>query len=509
MILGLSLTAITGLFLFAFGFRGKRINEHPVCRACAFDLSDLYPAMATCPECGAGLQEPRAVRKGQRTWRKAPMAIGLLLLLVSGGIGGALGWGRATNFDFNRIKPMWLLVRDARTGTPGAVDAVANELTRRLDAGELDTKQIESAVRAVLEIQADPDRQWRTELGVFVETADHRGVLNAASLERYLRQAVIPQLQVRKFVRTGDLIPIELRLGRRTGNQSLFTACAIEVATRLDMEHQNWELDLPVGSFYASLHDFIMPGATTTELGPIHIRVAPFPFESPRSVLPDLPPGRGTIRSRWLFGVWRTTGRSGSGMSSQNVEFSNSWANARWKETPPHDVSFGDHIRAPQISGKPIVAWRAELFDEVNIVATNESLIQSVPDANIQRELTNLLEIEANTRPSRAGQPPRAGGSLLLNSPLPCNIAFDVYWRFGETENPVGHVWAPTEAYDRQFSHDPGRRLLMYYGNLPEVPPQTIDIILRSSPEAASRTVFMKEIWEGEIVIEGVQVDNQ
>ena len=44
---------LVGAILMILGVRGKRINDHPTCRDCRFDLSGVYPGVVTCPECGA------------------------------------------------------------------------------------------------------------------------------------------------------------------------------------------------------------------------------------------------------------------------------------------------------------------------------------------------------------------------------------------------------------------------------------------------------------------------
>src|SRR5918993_5786284 len=60
--------AATGLLIFAL--RGRRVDDHPVCRKCGFDLVGK-PADATrCSECGADLSRRRAVRVGWRETRR-------------------------------------------------------------------------------------------------------------------------------------------------------------------------------------------------------------------------------------------------------------------------------------------------------------------------------------------------------------------------------------------------------------------------------------------------------
>lgn len=46
--------AALGLALFWRGWRGRRVDNHPWCRKCCFDLKGVWPGAAKCPECGSG-----------------------------------------------------------------------------------------------------------------------------------------------------------------------------------------------------------------------------------------------------------------------------------------------------------------------------------------------------------------------------------------------------------------------------------------------------------------------
>lgn len=53
-----------GLGMVAAGWRGRRLNDHPVCRSCRFDLSGVLPDGVTCQECGAGCPPPTMLTAG-------------------------------------------------------------------------------------------------------------------------------------------------------------------------------------------------------------------------------------------------------------------------------------------------------------------------------------------------------------------------------------------------------------------------------------------------------------
>src|SRR5438874_2059393 len=72
-----------GVLLLFLGRRGKRVNDHPVCRRCGYDLTGLPNASTRCAECGANLHRAGAVQHGQRKARGGLVAIGTLVLLPS------------------------------------------------------------------------------------------------------------------------------------------------------------------------------------------------------------------------------------------------------------------------------------------------------------------------------------------------------------------------------------------------------------------------------------------
>src|SRR5437763_472271 len=79
------------LALLWFALRGHKIDSHPLCRKCKFDLYNKPLAADRCPECGADLQKPGAIVIGRRRpYVTAAVVAGALLvfgLLWAGAIG--------------------------------------------------------------------------------------------------------------------------------------------------------------------------------------------------------------------------------------------------------------------------------------------------------------------------------------------------------------------------------------------------------------------------------------
>lgn len=78
-----ALLLATGLHLIIRGWRGKRLDNHPTCRKCRFDLAGLpiNSDDAACPECGINLAQ-HPPRLGNRRRSPTRIAIGALLLIV-------------------------------------------------------------------------------------------------------------------------------------------------------------------------------------------------------------------------------------------------------------------------------------------------------------------------------------------------------------------------------------------------------------------------------------------
>lgn len=191
-----------GIALTWIGWRGRTIDNHPICRKCGFDLFALDQAVK-CPECGTNLSA-KAIRLGHRALRRMPFVFGLLLLLPSLTIVAALGVATVKNVDLDRYKPVWWLLRDADW------EAV-NELQRRLESGTVSDAQIASVVEKALRVQEDESQRWMKEWGTFVEVSRLKGKIADAQWVQYARQAPRYELVVRPRLGIGDSLPYDLR----------------------------------------------------------------------------------------------------------------------------------------------------------------------------------------------------------------------------------------------------------------------------------------------------------
>lgn len=209
VIIFLALFGLLGVLLLALGLRGRRIDDHPICRGCAFDLVGVYPGAARCPECGNQLGSQRSVRSGARRRRRGMLIAAAPLLAVGLAGGGFAGWAAATNYNWYSACPDWLLESLADSANPARQGPAVGELAIRLSAGELDEGRAARLVGRGLAIQADADRPWRTEWGDLIDAAAAASMLSPEQIESYLAHACVFSLETRRRAVAGDQVTVQ------------------------------------------------------------------------------------------------------------------------------------------------------------------------------------------------------------------------------------------------------------------------------------------------------------
>ena len=72
-----------GAVLCIGGLRGIRVDDHPLCRRCGYDLVGHAERPARCPECGSNTQAPLAVVLGNREVDRGRLLAGVSLIVLS------------------------------------------------------------------------------------------------------------------------------------------------------------------------------------------------------------------------------------------------------------------------------------------------------------------------------------------------------------------------------------------------------------------------------------------
>lgn len=454
--------ALVGAILLAIGLRGRRLDDHPVCRKCRFDLHGVYPALQRCPECGRDLGRRRAVRSGARARRRWAVAAGALLLLISlaGIVGGGYVAARGTNL--NPYKPAWMLAMDARRDEAGKAGAAINELIARMDAEELSDDRIASLVEQALAAQADLDRPWLTEWGDLVDAARAWGHVPDDQYEQYMRGALgwegSVALTLRERVEQGARIPLQVApAAARLGTEPF-----LQLYVRLDGLSVGGELmDMETGRA-GSL--FRIGGRGLGTIGTSGPRI-------------DAPPGRQPVEATWLLSIGPPSSSGGTAMITG---------------------APGSALSRPLMPPAPTIKWSVSTTGEIDVAAAGAPIVAEIDDPSLAAGIRESVTLQ-NTRTQRIGDDLFAAGTVMFKG-HPAPLGFDVYWRDGEREAPVGSASAPL-----------GVQMSVSYGGGGEpLPPgfdaRRVDVILRSNTERATSSVEITKIWKGEIVIEDVEL---
>ena len=198
---------VLGGWMFMRGRRGRAVDDHPVCAWCAFDLTGLPLAGGTCPECGARLSSPDAVRIGNRQRRHGLLYGGLVIALLAAVPPATSLVLTIANIDPIRIEPMWMLLRDA-TANPYKQRQACGEILYRVQRGHLSTANEQRVVATALHLQADLSWPWDPRWGDMVEAIQAGSRLPAADWQTYLsHDEPVMLFEVRPKCAAGDPIP--------------------------------------------------------------------------------------------------------------------------------------------------------------------------------------------------------------------------------------------------------------------------------------------------------------
>ena len=217
----LLLLLFVGVALTLAGLRGRRVDDHPICRKCGFDLVGLPQGVSRCSECGADLTRLHAVRDGRRRRRPVMLGSGVAMLLIVVTAAGLAGLMVVRQVGVDRTKPTWLLVRETRDRSNSSAWV---ELSRRASAGSIPSSTASVLVERALAWQADAKVTWQPRWGDFVQDARDAKLVSDAQWQRYARQAPQLSLELRRQARKGDDLPAWIRSANaRVGTRSRFS----------------------------------------------------------------------------------------------------------------------------------------------------------------------------------------------------------------------------------------------------------------------------------------------
>jgi hypothetical protein len=438
---------VVGLILILMGLRGRRIDEHPLCRRCGFDLVARPEGAENCSECGAGLGRRRAIRIGNRAKRWGFALLGLLLVLEMGAWLAVQGVQELKRRDLTAYKPVGWLVAEARGKDAQQSDAAMKRLVQLFNDGELNDRQNRKVVGLILAAQADASRNWSKELGLALEQAYEQGRLKEEEWQTYWRQAWNVSIRVRGEVSRGGDLPLLVVTGvvpRDSGRVPNANA----VITRVKL--QGMELVVP-------------------------------PFAPPRPSRPT-----GGVRDRTVtLSLLPLAAKLRDG--PQTVE----------AEVVLHLYEMKNVLqRRGEVPTKRIVVpVRAEFL----LHPPEHPTVVLMSDQELRTEMQESITTEGIYVSRRQGSIEQDMSCRITISKPPCHTAFTVSVRQRGLEWQLGVVEC-----DQRTSGT-----VELTGRADELSETKAELVLRPAPQQAASTVHVKEIWGDAVILGGVPVKNE
>jgi predicted RNA-binding Zn-ribbon protein involved in translation (DUF1610 family) len=181
--------------LIAFVARGwRKVDDHPYCRACGFDLMGRVPAPSSCPQCGAALSEPKSIRIGQNEPSRALQFLGLLLMVPLLGFVGLLvaSWN---GVNLEQYVPTPMLVSQLSSDNFDTYQTAFKEVTRRKHENKLTDENYRSLVQAALKEQKRGSDRYHL-LMAFVSDAQEKDLLTPELRTTLVKQSSEPDLRL-------------------------------------------------------------------------------------------------------------------------------------------------------------------------------------------------------------------------------------------------------------------------------------------------------------------------
>ena len=190
--IGIGAALAVGVILLGIGLRGRRVDDHPVCRKCRRDLTGVESPR--CPECGRPSTRPRVGNRRRRPVVAATGGVLAAVALISIVGGGAL---LLTPERSATHKPAWLLRWESGLNVERSRRVAAGELARRLRENALAEPEVSETAAAFLADQRDDGLAWEPAKGDFLRMANKRGFMDDAAWGRFLEDGIMASLEVR------------------------------------------------------------------------------------------------------------------------------------------------------------------------------------------------------------------------------------------------------------------------------------------------------------------------
>lgn len=467
-IIALALAAAAiGAALLALGLRGRRVNNHPHCRRCRFDLSglDIEAAGAKCPECGGGLSEKRSIRIGARRKRPRLIVSGAAMLLMLTAVGGGAIWIANSNINWTPHKPAWLLEHEVYGVDSVAARIAAAELLRRAESDALSPKSHRRIAERAASSYAEYSYPLATDMNDIIEHAWRRGVIGPETMRTLAGNAV--RIEFESAEDASEHGPIHYRETTRAswhGSGSMGMALDLKI------------LSATIGDTDLLAASYNVDSGETLTYAVDRWATAHRPSSSDRT---------GNI----MTSTRRMLPDSTLPLGEHEMEFVLSWRmrigdpRTGWMTT--EDASYGSVI----------VEWEERRTVPVRIVPEHKLTPIAVIDESLAAAVAEALQPSAVTVRRREGMLDYIQLPLVIQD-LPIPIAGEYFLRTEDAEWPMR----------RKTVLMPGYTQFMVDGLAEAFDAKIVDLVIRPRQDYARFAMGVREYWGREIVIPDVPV---
>lgn len=495
-------STLLGVFLVFVGWRGRRVNDHPTCRQCGFDLVGVLPAASMCPECGSGVRQARFVRIGQRTRVWTLIVVGAPLAILPMVPLAVTIFAAATQTEVAGYKPLGLLLWEISTLERRGVIEAGRELHQRQMAGGLTGAEYDLLVETILSIQRDEVRPWTPELATILTQARMDGKVKDEDYRDFVSSSAVMEWSARARVKAGSRVAIRggLREGRVNAGTDVVVYQLLEsvrigdltlVETKLPLtedkllpEFNEWGgtreplyqsvtvLNDPNNQFARMTMGAGMGGGWNADENAVWFELA---------IPPDLKPGfhdvefktaaAGAVYDAYAMG-W---GRAGSGAG----------AKARW--------SIGSRVI------------------RIEVLPADEPVVATITATAAQDDAMTQFLTPTTVSVTHGREGPYLSVSFNIAKP-PSPFAYRVSCRLGEKPEYLGLLTTgklPPESKSDRYSGtmwaaSANGQMTLWTSLGSEFVNKEVELVFTPALEQAAKTVDLTSIYGGEIVVKGV-----
>ncbi len=456
------------VILITWAWLGKRVDTHPICRKCRYDLYGLS-SPTECPECGQKLTTTRAIRLGRRKKRWLTLALGFTLLASATGVFTPAARGWVDSVDWIRVKPLWWLKIDATKPDWEFAEDARTEILRRMQDQELSANQVKGAVRLALDVQGDLSTEWAPMWAEIIELAWFREQLTQVQLDRYLEQMF------------GDRFIIGTRDPMREGTRLLWSYRPV-------LPRCPWESDF---GFMVDLERIEFVDWTGLPRTPYRTRLL---YKADN-------PSQAPLRSgRISFGSGQVYPKPPAGIHDLRLTIRCALLTRDDAEALDRRRRAGEAIKVP-LESCILTEFTTTAVRRVEVVPRDVQVIELVHDEELAAKIHSLISVsDCRIAISRK----RYTGSLSVDVPrLPIDIAFEVFVRSNGQEGFAGRL--RVRADERRHQPISGA---WFADEEPKITTDTthVDIVMRPAIWLAESLFGHDRICGSEIVYEDIPV---